>query len=197
MKIWEVNRHSLSKFQMIVKYRAIKQGLQRAEEEGQGRKKEHHSTEPNASLQPGAPLEAAWAPSRELGENCTWRHTESSHPVKNFLCKIGFQMIWFKSTFRSQKERNGGRIEGNYYMLSHYIVLLQRESQTLIPRYTRAKRVILRNQGCKTIVPCVTWLVDLILLTWFGLIKLVVSPLSNLKQQNRHKESHREKHFSD
>jgi len=42
-------------------------------------------------------------------------------------------------------------------MLSHYIVLLQKESQTLTPKYTRAKRVILRNQGCETIVRYVTW----------------------------------------
>lgn len=72
-------------------------------------------------------------------------------------------------------------------MLSHYIVLLQKECQTLTLNYT-AEEIILRYQGCKTIVPCVTWSSRF---DPFN-IKLVVSPLSNIKQQDRHKESQTE-----
>lgn len=73
-------------------------------------------------------------------------------------------------------------------MLSRYIVLLQKECQTLTPNYTRAKEIILRYQGCKTIVPCVTWSSRF---DPFNM-KLVVSPLSSIKQQDRHKESQME-----
>lgn len=97
-------------------------------------------------------------------------------------------MVWFKFIFRSQKERNRGRREVNYLMLSRYIVLLQKECQTLTPNYTRAKEIILRYQGCKTIVPCVTWSSRF---DPFNM-KLVVSPLSSIKQQDRHKESQME-----
>lgn len=73
-------------------------------------------------------------------------------------------------------------------MLSQYIVLLQKECQTWTPKYTRAKEIILRYQGCKTIVLSVTWRSRF---DPFN-IRLVVSPLSNIKQQDRHKESQTE-----
>lgn len=73
-------------------------------------------------------------------------------------------------------------------MLSHYIVLSQKECQTLTPNYARAKEIIVRYQGCKTIVPCVTWSSRFHPFN----IKLVVFPLSNIKQQDRHKESQTE-----
>lgn len=73
-------------------------------------------------------------------------------------------------------------------MLSHHIVLSQKECQTLTPNYTRAKVIIVRYQGCKTIVPCVTWSSRF---DPFN-IELVVSSLSNIKQQDRHKESQTE-----
>lgn len=73
-----------------------------------GHKAEHHSRVPNCPLRCRAPLEAAWAPSRELGENCTWRQTMAPKSVKIWFCKTGFQMVWFKSMFQSSKYRNGG-----------------------------------------------------------------------------------------
>lgn len=41
----------------------------------------------------------------------------------------------------------GDRRKGNYQLLSHYIALIQTESQTLTPEFTGTEKMILRNQA--------------------------------------------------